>query len=146
MKPEMRAGQLAQAGVGLVVFGFFVFIFGLFPGLLGLNITPGIGLLQIGVFLVGITLMTLGAYVYMYATRHRAQPRRLREDIGVRLMATGVVIAWATGFADTLGIGSHFGAERPLFGGLQAAGVALGVFVIVVGIFVYSRKEVTLAA
>jgi hypothetical protein len=84
--------------------------------------------------------MALGAYIYMYATRHRAQPRRLREDVGLRLMATGVVITYITGFADVLGIGSHFGQERPLFGALQAWGVALGVFVILAGILVYSRK------
>jgi hypothetical protein len=39
-----------------------------------------------------------------------------------------------------LGIGSHFGVERPLFGAWQAIGVAFGVFVTVAGIFIYSRK------
>jgi hypothetical protein len=39
-----------------------------------------------------------------------------------------------------LGIGSHFGAERPLFGLLQTGGVALGVLVIVAGILIYSRR------
>jgi hypothetical protein len=140
MKDNLRPGNLARAGIGVIVFGFFVFVIGRFPGLLGLDITPDIGIVQIGVLLAGITFMTLGAYVYMYATRHRAQPRRLREDIGVRLIATGLVIAYATGFADVLGIGSHFGAERPLFGPLQAWGVALGVLVIIVGVFIYSRK------
>jgi hypothetical protein len=144
MKPNLKAGRrggVARAGMGLIVFGFFVFAFGRFPGLLGLDITPDIGILQITVFLFGITLMTLGAYVYMReATRHLAQPRRLREDVGVRLMATGVVATYVTGFADVLGIGSHFGAERPLFGALQAWGVALGVLVILTGIFIYSRK------
>ncbi len=140
MKDNLRPGNLARAGIGVIVFGFFVFVIGRFPGLLGLDITPDIGIVQIGVLLAGITFMTLGGYVYMYATRHRAQPRRLREDIGVRLIATGLVIAYATGFADVLGIGSHFGAERPLFGPLQAWGVALGVLVIIVGVFIYSRK------
>ena len=138
MKPGLRASQLARAAVGVVVFGFFIFILGLFPGLVRLNLTPGMGILQIGVFLFGITIMTLGAYIYAYAARRRAQPSRLRHDIGVRLMATGVVMCYATGFADILGIGTHFGSERPLFGPLQAAGVALGVFVIIVGLFLYS--------
>lgn len=126
--------------MGLIVFGFFVFVFGRFPGLLNLDLTPDIGIAQIAMFLFGITLMALGAFIYMYATRHRAQPRRLREDVGLRLMATGVVITYVTGFADVLGIGSHFGQERPLFGALQAWGVALGVFVILAGILIYSRK------
>jgi len=68
-------------------------------------------------------------------------PRRLREDVGVRLMATGLVVAWACGFADVLGFGSHFGAEQPLFGVLQAAGVALGVGITVFGIFLYSMHS-----
>ena len=55
-------------------------------------------------------------------------------------MATGVIIASASGFADVLGIGSHYGIERPLFGPLQAAGVALSMLVIVAGIFLYSSK------
>jgi hypothetical protein len=139
MKPPSMS-QLARAGVAVIVLGFSIFIVGVFPDLIQMNITPGTGLLQITVFLFGITLMTLGAYMYIYATRHRAQPRRLREDVGLRLMATGVVIAYATGFADPLGIGSHFGAERPLFGVLQAAGVALSTFIIIVGIFLYSQR------
>jgi hypothetical protein len=140
MTPAPRPSRLARAGVAIIVVGFVIFLIGVFPDLIRLDLTPGIGIFQIGTFLFGLTVMTLGAYVYMYATRHRAQPRRLREDIGVRLMATGVVIAYATGFADVLGIGTHFGAERPLFGPLQALGVALGVLIIVAGILIYSKR------
>jgi hypothetical protein len=139
-RDNLSTSRLARFGVAVVVFGFFFFVIGVFPDLIRLGITPGIGLLQIGAFLVGISIMTLGAYIYAYATRHRAMPRRLREDIGLRLMATGLVIAYATGFADVLGIGSHFGAERPLFGLWQAAGVALGVFIIITGIILYARR------
>jgi hypothetical protein len=122
------------------VVGFFIFVLGIFPDLIRLDLTEGIGLLQIGLFLLGISVMTLGAYSYAYATRHRALPRRLREDVGVRLMATGLVIAYATGFADKLGIGSHFGAERPLLGPLQALGIFMGVCVIGAGIILYARR------
>ena len=139
-RPDLKTSRLARLGVATVVFGFTVFIIGVFPDLIRLGLTPGIGLLQIGTFLSGITVMTLGAYIYAYATRHRARPRSLREDIGLRLMATGLVIAYTTGFADVLGIGSNYGAERPLLGFFQATGVALGVGVIVVGIFLYARR------
>jgi hypothetical protein len=138
--PALGRSRLARLGVAIVVAGFFIFILGLFPELIRLGLTPGIGLLQISLFLVGIAIMTLGGYTYAYATRHRAMPRRLREDIGVRLMATGLVVAVATGFADVLGIGSHFGAERPLLGPLQAIGIFLGVAIIGVGILMYSRR------
>ena len=140
MKPNSSPNRLAQTAVVIVAAGFIVFLVGLFPGLIGLDFTGGVGLLQIGVFLVGLALMTLGTYIYLYATRHRGQPMRLRHDIGVRLMATGVIIASASGFADVLGIGSHYGIERPLFGPVQAAGVALSMLVIVVGISLYSSK------
>jgi hypothetical protein len=140
VKPNLSSSRLAQAAVALVAAGFVIFLIGLFPGLLGLDATPGIGLLQIGVFLAGLSLMTLGSYTYIYATRHRGQPTRLRQDIGVRLMATGVIIAYASGFADVLGIGSQYGAERPLFGPLQAAGVAAGMLIIVIGMFLYSQR------
>jgi hypothetical protein len=139
-RPNLSTSRLARFGVATVVFGFFLFGIGVFPEIIRLSITPGIGLLQILVLLLGVTVMTLGAYIYAYATRHRAQPRRLREDIGLRLMATGLVIAYGAGFADVLGIGSHFGAERPLLGLLQASGIALGLLVTIVGILLYARR------
>src|SRR5579859_503381 len=139
-RPDLSTSRLARFGVATVVFGFFVFIIGVYPGLIRLDLTPGIGLLQIGTFLLGITIMTLGAYIYAYATRHRALPGTLREGIGLRLMATGLVTSYVTGFADVLGIGSNYGNERPLVGLFQATGVALGVLVIVAGIILYARR------
>jgi hypothetical protein len=138
--PTLSTSRLARFGVAIIVVGFFAFVLGLFPDLVRLGLTPGIGILQIALFLLGISIMTLGAYIYAYATRHRALPRRLREDIGVRLIATGLVVAWATGLADVLGIGSHFGAERPLLGPLQAMGLFLGLCIIGVGILMYMRR------
>jgi hypothetical protein len=140
VKPFSLPNRLAQAAVALVAVGFVIFIIGLFPGLIHLDFTPNIGLVQIGVFLVGLALMTLGSYIYIYATRHRVRTPRLRHDIGVRLMATGVIIACASGFADVLGFGSHYGAQQPLFGPLQATGVALSMFIIIFGIFLYSHR------
>jgi len=138
VRPDLSASRLARVGAVIVAVGLVIFVIGLDPGVIGLDLTPGIGLIQIGVFLFGLALMTLGAYIYLYATRHRGQPPRLRHDIGVRLMATGLVAAFATGFADVLGIGSQFGAERPELGWLQATGVGLSILIILVGIFLYS--------
>jgi hypothetical protein len=138
---DLSRSRLARTGVAVIVVGFFVFVLGVFPELIRLSLTPGIGLLQIFILLMGVSIMTLGAYIYAYAARHRARPRGLREDIGVRLMATGLVIAYGAGFADVLGIGSHFGAERPLLGPLQAGGMALGLLVTIVGILLYARRS-----
>ena len=128
-----------RLAVTVIVLGFFVFVIGRFPGLIRLNLTPGIGLLKITVFLLGITLMTLGGYMYVRATRRQAGPHRLAELLGVRLVGTGLVICYVTGYADILGIGTERSGEPLLFGPLQATGVALGVLVTVLGLIIYSR-------
>jgi hypothetical protein len=138
----LERSRLARAGVAAVVFGFFIFFVGLFPQVINADITPGIGIWQVFVALVGITSMTLGAYLYTYTTRHRAMRNRLRDDIGLRLMATGLVLAYAAGLADVLGIGSHAATPvtRPHLGEWQAGGVALGVIVIAAGLVLYSQR------
>jgi len=141
MSQDPRQSWLARTGAGVVGIGFGLFLVGIFPRPVGLDITPGIGLLQIFTFLCGTAFMTLGAYIYMYATRHRAQPLSLRQDIGLRLMATGVVISFVTGLADVIGIGTHLGNERAFFGPVQAWGVALGVLTIIVGLAAYATKK-----
>lgn len=141
MSRNSRNSLLARFGAVLVAFSFVVFLVGVYPEFFSLDFTSGFGILQITALLVGLSFMTLGAYVYMYATRHRAQPPRLREDIGLRLMATGIVIVWATGMADVIGIGTHFGQQRPFFGPVQSWGVAVGVMMIVAGIGLYSQKS-----
>jgi hypothetical protein len=141
MNRDLRNSTLARFGAVIVGLSFVIFVVGVFPSFFSLDFTSGFGILQIAALLIGLSFMTLGAYVYMYATRHRAQPPRLREDIGLRLMATGIVIAWATGMADVIGIGTHFGQQRPFFGPVQAWGVAVGVMMIVAGIGLYSQKS-----
>lgn len=138
--PERPTYTRARFGVTLIVFGFFVFVIGRFPGLIRLDLTPGIGLLKITVFLFGISLMTLGAYVYISATRPQTGPHRLGESIGVRLMGTGLVICYAAGYADILGIGTERLGDPLVFGPVQSAGVVVGVLVIVVGILIYTRR------
>ena len=132
--------RLARAGVALIVTGFFVFVIGIFPALIRLDLTPGFGVTQILVFLVGIGLMALGGYVYMYATRQRVRQRRLRHEVGVRLVATGYVLCCVAAIADIIGIGSHNSPEYPdpFFGLWQSSGVLLGVLVIVLGLFLYA--------
>jgi len=131
---------LARGGITLIASGLLLFVLGLWPELFGADFTPEIGVLQIFAFLLGLTGMTLGAYIYLYATRHRAKPRKLREDIGVRLMATGLVVAATNGLADVIGIGSNFGEQRPLFGPVQAWGMALGVLIIFAGVALYAQR------
>ncbi len=102
-----------------------------------MDLTPGIGLVQITTFLFGLSLMTLGAYLYLSARRPQAGPHRLGEAIGVRLMATGLVVCYAAGYADVLGIGTERPGEAIVLGPVQGAGIALGVLVIVAGLVIY---------
>src|SRR5579859_1699374 len=138
--PRRTVGSPDRLAVTLIVFGFFVFLIGLFPGLIRLDLTPGIGLLQITVFLFGIGWMTLGAYWYIAVTRHQTGPHRMGESIGVRLMGTGLVICFVTGYADVLGIGTERIGEPLVLGPVQATGIVVGVLVIVAGILIYTRR------
>ncbi|HJL69260.1 MAG: hypothetical protein QGG60_01675 [Anaerolineales bacterium] len=133
--------QLARAGVAGVVFGFTMFLIGMFPVIVNLDLNPGVGILQLIVILFGIGVMTLGGYIYAYATRHRAMPHRLREKIGLRLLATGYVICAVSGLADVLGIGSHNIPSRlPYFGLWQSIGLISGLLLIAIGVLLYAQR------
>jgi hypothetical protein len=138
----LEQSRLARFGIALTIAGFFIFVIGVFPELIRLNITPGFGVTQIITFLFGIGLMTMGGYIYMYATRHRARQRRLRHEVGMRLIATGYVLCIVSGIADIIGIGTHNIPELPdpYFGLWQSGGVLLGVLIIVFGLFLYAMN------
>jgi len=139
-KHDYARNNLERLALAIIVVGFFIFIIGIFPTLIRLDLTPGIGLLQITVFLLGISLMTLGGYVYVRATRQQAGPHQLAELIGARLMGTGLVICFVTGYADILGIGTERVGEPLVLGPVQAAGILLGLLVIVAGLIIYSQR------
>ena len=139
---DLQHSRLARFGVALAVAGFFIFLLGIFPQLIGLALTEGIGVVQIAVFVTGLGMSELGTYIYLYATRHRALPTTLREDVGQRLIATGYVLTLASGFADVLGIGTHFGdLQRPYLGSFQASGVLLGILVSMAGLLLYAPRH-----
>ena len=133
--------QLTRAGVAGVVFGFTIFLIGMFPVIVNLDLNPGVGILQLITILLGIGVMALGGYIYAYATRHRSTPHRLREKIGLRLMGTGYVICAVSGLADVLGIGSHnIPHALPYFGLWQSSGLVSGLLLIVIGVLLYAQR------
>lgn len=141
LTPGIELSRMTRAAVASVIFGFFVFIIGLFPAIINLDTKPGVGVLQLAVTLWGLGMMNAGAALWAYSERHRGTPRLLREDIGVRLIATGFVISAFSSLADVLGIGSHNAPRRlPYLGVWQQAGLAIGILVSVVGLLLYSKR------
>jgi uncharacterized membrane protein YiaA len=141
--PQQEASRLARVSISLMVFGFFIFLIGVYPDLVRLNANPQVfGILQILTFLFGMSLMTLGSYLFLYTTIHHAREHRLRHDVGLRLVGTGYVFCAASSLADILGFGSHniTSSESSYLGPVQVVGVLIGATIILVGLFLYSMK------
>lgn len=115
----------ARVGLILTLAGFLVFLFGSRPSMFGLDRSPIIGFVQIAVFLVGLAGVCIGGYISL-TSLWREQPTSIAADIGLRLVATGYVIAVFAGMADIFGFGSHLLPQLPYFGEWQALGVEIG--------------------
>lgn len=126
-------------GIGLL---FMAFSLG--AEFLGLDLTPGFGMVQMFQLLLGITALTAAMFLHINALRQETD-RSLQADIGVRLAATGLVFAYVTGLSDLFGIGTHVEPqfERPFVGPLQLGGLALAVLVIVIGLGLYYTSRGT---
>jgi len=121
-----------RLGLVLTLIGFVVFLIGAQPSFFGLDRSPVVGFVQIAVFLVGLGVMCLGGYLSLMALWKDQQPT-IAADIGLRMVATGYLIAVFAGMADVFGVGSHPLPGVPFFGEWQARGVQLGQAVIVIG-------------
>ncbi len=121
-----------RVGLGLVVVGFLLFLLGIEPGMIGLDRSPVVGFVQIAVFLIGLAIICVGGYL-IYSLQWAKRERPIAADIGLRLVATGYVVAFTSGMADVFGFGSQPWPVIPYFGGMQALGVLLGEATIAVG-------------
>lgn len=122
-----------RIGLGAAILGLLVFILGAEPGLFGLDRSPVTGFVQISVFLVGLGVICLGGFTSL-STLWNGRTKSIIYDIGLRLVATGYVIAVASGMADIFGFGSQKLPTVPRFGDWQKIGVISGQFVIGVGL------------
>ena len=134
-----------RVGLGVTIVGFLIYLIGAEPGLFGIDRSPVVGFVQIAVFLVGLGIICLGGYVSL-AALWNGGPKSIASDIGLRLVATGYVIAVGSGMADIFGFGSHGFPNIPRFGSWQMAGVIIGEVVIAVGLillipFKHIRRE-----
>ena len=121
-----------RVGLILTFLGFILFLIGAVPGLFGLDRSTIIGLVQIGVFLIGLAAMCIGGYICMNGLWNNV-PKTIQADIGLRLVSTGYVISVFAGMADVFGMGTHTLPAVPYFGPVQATGVVLGEIVIGIG-------------
>ena len=122
-----------QFSITIGTFGIVVVLIGLFPGIIGLENSEGIGVLQVLVILTGFSILFFAAYVFARQVFYPGQHNTLAQDIGIRLTMTGLVIAGAAGLADVLGFGSHPPTDntRPLLGYWQAIVFVGGVLIAV---------------
>ena len=116
----------------IALFGFVLFLVGAQPGLFYLDRSPVVGFVQIAVMLFGLAIICIGGYVAIHSLWRR-QPPSILADIGLRLVSTGYVVAFFSGFADIFGIGSHPLPGVPLFGVWQARGMEIGLAIIGIG-------------
>lgn len=130
--PKNGNGRRPIVGMVIAVVGFAIFILGTSPELFGLDRSPVIGFVQITVFLIGLAIICIGGYLSLISMWN-GQQRTIGADIGVRLVATGYVIAVASGLADVFGFGSQPWPQIPSFGRWQSRGVLIGEVIIAVG-------------
>lgn len=139
-----RISQI-RATVTLVLFiaGLVLMALAILADELGLDLTPGFGVIQMVSFLAGLTLLTGAAYLYLSGRRPPDAPHSLQADIGQRLIATGLVFDYVTGLSDLIGIGTHVepSFERPFVGPLQLSGILIGIMVIVAGLTLYGTSR-----
>lgn len=131
--------RFGQVGIALATLGIMVALMGLFPSLTGVTETIGIGVVQVFMLLVGYAFMTFGGLIYVKFTFYWGTEATLLQQIGIRLMLTGLLFAALAGLADILGFGSH--TRTPVsdifFGGLQGIGIITCLTISSLGVLLY---------
>ncbi len=134
----MRVGQI---GIALGVLGTVLAFMGLFPGVTGLEPTVGIGIVQLATILVGLSLLILGALIYVKFNFYAYCPSNLAQQISWRLSLTSLLFAALTSMADILGFGSNprvLGESDIFFGPWQAGGLIGGFLVAATGVLLFA--------
>ncbi len=136
--------RLARLWMTVMLIGLLIFMVGIQPDLIGMNRSITVGFVQIGVWLTGLAILLVAAYSTVRVIRN-GKPNSLRADIGVRLIATGYVVAAVGSLADFIGVGAH---RMPVihFGYIQMIGLVAGVLLSMLGVILYmpwSKKATT---
>lgn len=132
--------RLAQFGIAVGALGIVLTLMGLFPGVTGVEPTPGIGIVQILMAITGFSLLIAGAFIYVKYTFYEKQRATLAQQIGFRLSLTGLMLGAMVGLADILGFGSNVRTITTdiFFGPWQAVGLLGGFLMASIGVLVYA--------
>jgi len=122
----------ARFSITVTLLGLLIFLIGAKPEWLGMDRSPVIGFAQICVFMIGLLVICLGGYIGL-SSMWAGQEKSIAADIGLRLVATGYVIAIFSALADVFGMSLRDDPRVPFFGPWQQAGVEIGMIVIAVG-------------
>lgn len=113
--------------------GFLLVVLGAKPEFFGMDRSPVIGFAQTSAFLVGLGVICLSGYFCLMSFWPKGYTT-ITADFGIRLVATGWLIAVFSGMADVFGFGSHPVTGLVFFGRLQSLGVEIGEMVIGIGL------------
>jgi hypothetical protein len=130
---DLRFQRQLRNSLMVTLIGFLILILGAKPSLFGLDRSPVIGFVQTATFIVGLGIICLGGKLSLNGF-WKGKKISLTADFGLRIIATGYVIAVFTAMADVFGFGSHPLPGVPFFGPLQSRGVIIGEAIIAVGL------------
>src|SRR3972149_6499318 len=101
--PPLKRRQVrwARRWMTLVLLGLFVFMLGINPGMIGMDRSPVVGFVQIGVWLTGLALLRLGASLTVRVGATLAQ-QALHADTLAGLQAEFEAAFHPASFADFL--------------------------------------------
>ncbi|MBQ6508358.1 MAG: hypothetical protein IJI07_02690 [Flexilinea sp.] len=131
--PLLYPRRRIEVGLLGTFFGFLLVVLGAKPGFFGMDRSPVIGFTQTATFLVGLGVIGLSGYFCLMSFWPKGYTT-ITADFGIRLLATGWLIAVFSGMADVFGFGSHPLSGLVFFGRLQAMGVEIGEMVMGIGL------------
>ena len=133
--------------LGITIAGFLIFLLGADPDLINMDRSPIVGFVQTATFSLGLALICLGGVISFKVCQRKDRTQSLAQDIGIRLVATGYLVALISGMSDVFGFGTQVLALAAIFWAqYRPAGVVAGEIIIAVGFLLYmpfftSRSE-----